>query len=174
MSLYIKRPTLDDEKEFIDMMSDWEQSKERIVPGIIKNYLPDYKAFLGLLDNCHNGIGLNKTQVPSTLYIFKEENNKILGAISIRHYLTEELKKYGGHIGYGIRPSERNKGYATIMLKLALEKAKELNIGKVMIHCDDDNLASSKIIIKNGGQIEFNGYYKKLNRKIRRYSILIV
>lgn len=59
------------------------------------------------------------------------------------------------------------------MLKLVLEKAKELNIDKVLIHCDDDNIASSKVITKNGGHLEFDGYYDKLKRKIRRYSILI-
>jgi predicted acetyltransferase len=92
----------------------------------------------------------------------------IFGAISIRHCLTEDLENYGEHIGYGIRPSERNKGYATLMLKLALEKAKELNIDKVLIHCGDDNIVSSKVIAKNGGCLEFDGYYDKLKLKIRR------
>jgi predicted acetyltransferase len=171
MDLYLERPTIDDEYEFINMMQDWEQSRERITPGIIKNYSPDFKTFLLLLDNCHNGIGLSDTQVPSTVYILKNNIGKILGATSIRHHLTEDLKNYGGHIGYGIRPSERNKGYATIMLKLALEKAKELNIDKVLIHCDYENLASSKVITKNGGNLEFEGNYDKLNREIRRYVI---
>lgn len=92
MDLFIERPTIDDENGFIAMMNDWEQSGERIVPGIIKNYSPDFSSFLRLLDNCHYGIGLRDTQVPNTVYILKNNRGKILGAISIRHYLTEDLQ----------------------------------------------------------------------------------
>ena len=72
-----------------------------------------------------------------------------IGEISIRHDLTDALLLYGGHIGYGIRYSEWNKGHGTLMLKLALDKAKEMGILKVLITCDDDNPASAKIMEKN-------------------------
>ena len=65
-------------------------------------------------------------------------------AVNIRHSLTEHLFNAGGHIGYGIRPSERRKGYATKLLALSLEKAKELNITKALVVCDEVNTASEK------------------------------
>ena len=93
--------------------------------------------------------------VPATQYIFvREEDNKIVGMIQIRHFLNEHLKKYGGHIGYSVTPSERLKGYASNMLKMALLKCKELGIDKVLITCDKPNEASRRTIVKNGGILE--------------------
>ena len=77
-----------------------------------------------------------------------------VGAVNIRHYLTEELLLNGGHIGDGIRPSERRKGYATAMIALALREAKKLGITGVLMVCDKDNIASAKSIINNGGVLE--------------------
>lgn len=68
----------------------------------------------------------------------------------MRHRLTEALRRYAGHIGYGVRASEQGKGYGTLMLKLALERARELGIKQVLITCDDDNMASARVIEKNG------------------------
>jgi predicted acetyltransferase len=78
----------------------------------------------------------------------------MIGAVNIRHTLNEELLKAGGHIGDGVRPSERRKGYATEMIRLALIKCKDLNIERVMMSCDKDNIGSAKSIMKNGGQLE--------------------
>ena len=78
-----------------------------------------------------------KGLVPSSTYLgVREKDNYIVGMIDIRHYLNEYLTQVGGHIGYGVRKTERNKGYAKQMLKLALEKCKELKIKKVLITCD--------------------------------------
>ena len=79
---------------------------------------------------------------------------QMVGMLQIRHTLNAELLQSGGHIGYGVRPSERRKGYASQMLALALEKCRELGIGKALVTCDKDNIASSKTILKNGGLLE--------------------
>jgi predicted acetyltransferase len=76
-----------------------------------------------------------------------------VGSASIRHHLTDALLKYGGHIGYRIRPTYRRQGYGTLQCKLAIEKAHELGIQRILITCDDDNLGSSKIIEANGGKL---------------------
>lgn len=77
-----------------------------------------------------------------------------MGAVNIRHYLNDALRKTGGHIGDGIRPSERRKGYATAMIALALEECKRLGIRKVLMCCDKENIGSAKSIVKNGGILE--------------------
>ena len=74
--------------------------------------------------------------------------------MNIRHSLNEYLLKYGGHIGDGIRPSERRKGYATKMIALALEECKKLGIDRVLITCNKANIGSAKSIINNGGTLE--------------------
>ena len=93
--------------------------------------------------------------VPSSTYLgVREKDNHIIGMIDIRHYLNEYLTQVGGNIGYSVRKTERNKGYAKQMLKLALEKCKELKIKKVLITCDEDNIASEKVILSANAKFE--------------------
>lgn len=96
-----------------------------------------------------------KGLVPSSTYLgIREKDNYIVGMIDIRHYLNEYLTEAGGHIGYGVRKTERNKGYAKQMLKLALEKCKKLKIKRVLITCDEDNIASEKVILSANAKLE--------------------
>ena len=93
--------------------------------------------------------------VPSSTYLgVREKDNYIVGMIDIRHYLNEYLTQVGGHIGYGVRKTERNKGYAKQILKLALEKCKKLKIKRVLITCDEDNIASEKVILSANAKLE--------------------
>ena len=96
-----------------------------------------------------------KGLVPSSTYLgVREKDNYIVGMIDIRHYLNEYLTQVGGNIGYSVRKTERNKGYAKQMLKLALEKCKELKMKKVLITCDEDNIASEKVILSANAKFE--------------------
>ena len=96
-----------------------------------------------------------KGLVPSSTYLgVREKDNYIVGIIDIRHYLNDFLKQFGGNIGYSVRKSERNKGYAKQMLKLALEKCKDLKMKKVLITCDKDNIASEKVILSANAKLE--------------------
>src|SRR5690606_28706890 len=109
-------------------------------------------------------------KVPSDTYFLINYNGKILGAISIRHYLNENLFSIGGHISYGIRPTERRKGHAKAMLKMALEKCIQLDIKKVIITCDKTNIASAKTILANGGILE-NEVVEDDGNVVQRYWI---
>jgi predicted acetyltransferase len=80
--------------------------------------------------------------------------NKIIGIIDIRHTLNRFLKDYGGHIGYGVRPSERNKGYATEILKQGLAYCDKIGLREIMLACYKDNIASRRTIEKCGGKLE--------------------
>ncbi|HZU67854.1 MAG TPA: GNAT family N-acetyltransferase [Ktedonobacteraceae bacterium] len=82
------------------------------------------------------------------------ENDEYIGRLSVRHELNDRLMKVGGHIGYEIRPSKRRRGYGSQILKLGLQKAKELGLYRVLLTCDENNIGSKKIIEKNGGQFE--------------------
>ena len=79
------------------------------------------------------------------------DNNKLIGLLSIRYDLPNNLVNLYGHIGYGVRPSERRKGYALKMLKYALEECKKLGLNSVILGCYKENIGSAKTIIKNGG-----------------------
>ncbi len=93
--------------------------------------------------------------VPATTYMaISTYDGRLIGMIDIRHILNDYLLKFGGHIGYSIRKSERQQGYAIEMLSLALTECVKLNIKKALITCDKNNVASAKTIINNGGKLE--------------------
>jgi len=149
------------ESEYIDYIQEWESSKETIVPSATKR---NNMSFVELMDKWT----LDETDkmyelgfVPATLYFLVNNQDRVLGAIHLRHELNERLLQNGGHIGYGIRPSERRKGYASIMLDMLLSVIKAKGYEKVLITCDDDNLGSARTIEKNKGElvdkVEFDG-----------------
>jgi predicted acetyltransferase len=97
---------------------------------------------------------------------------RILWAIQIRHMLwNDRLREWGGHIWYGIRPSERRKWYATEMLKLTLPEAKKPWLDRVMLGCFDDNIGSVRTIEKNGGV--FERYAEHDGKRSRIYWITL-
>lgn len=138
--------------QLIDMMDEWTATGEKIVPySIRKTDYHDFKAYTKSLEVKHK----TRTKVPdSTYFCLDEDRNIFVRAVNIRHKLNKSLLENGGHIGDGVRPSERNKGIGTKMISLALEKCKELGIKNVLMVCDKTNIASAKTIIKNGGIFE--------------------
>ena len=96
---------------------------------------------------------------------------RIVGACSLRHELTDALRDFGGHVGYGVRPSERGKGYASLMLKLVLREARRRGIRRVLLTCDSDNAASRRVIEKAGGVLDSQSFSDRAGRMTRRYWI---
>ena len=95
--------------------------------------------------------------VPDSIF-WLIDNDEFIGSVRIRHTLTPHLLNAGGHIGYDIRPSMRNRGFGSKILELAIPKAHELGIDRILLTCDENNVASRKIIEKNGGVLE-NEYH---------------
>lgn len=125
---------------------------------------------IAMLNKRHMGINLPEGWVrESTLWLIDEKSDNVIGVISIRHRLTEKLKFRGGNIAYYIRISERNKGYATKMLSLALKYCKQLYIDEVLITCSKNNIYSVKTILNNGGIFDSEGFYNE--EKFQRYYI---
>lgn len=86
----------------------------------------------------------------SLMYLCFDEA-KLIGLLSIRYDLPKNLSEKYGNIGYGVRPSERRKGYATVMLRYALSICKRKGLKQVVLGCYKDNLTSAATIIRNGG-----------------------
>ena len=153
-TLKLIEPTTELEEQYIQMIHDWDSTDEPKVPFQLNFDYSDFQSMVSILFERKKGIGIPDTHVPVSTFWLIDQQNEILGVVNIKHRLTESLMLDGGHIGYGIRPSKRKKGYATKILELALKEAKKLNIEKALITCDKDNLASSKTILNNNGILD--------------------
>lgn len=167
MKLKLVKLTPEYKPQLDEMMTEWTATGEQIIPHAIrKNDFRDFDKYLSELEIKETDGRL----VPdSTFFCLDEERNIFVGAVNIRHYLNEALLKTGGHIGDGVRPSERRKGVATKMIGLALEECKKLGIDRVMMACDDTNIGSAKSIENNGGKLE--NKIEDDGKLVRRYWI---
>lgn len=139
-------------KEFkADSQNSWRAVKYKDLS--VEELERDFGTFVDRELSRSKGENLPEGHVPSTDF-WLVDNDEFVGRISIRHQLTPFLLTVGGHIGYDIRPSKREKGYGNKILELALPEAKKLGIDRALLTCDVTNIASRKIIEKNGGVLE--------------------
>ena len=156
MELKLIKLTKAYEHQLGDMIDEWRADQElnhtnHSPRAIFKNDYHDFDYYLEHLEVKEAADG----KVPdSVFFLLDTERDRLLGAIDIRHCLNDELLREGGHIADGIRPSERRKGYATEMIRLALIECRKLGIDRVLMTCDKDNIGSAKSIMNNGGILE--------------------
>lgn len=139
--------------QLCDMMEEWLGEEQDFSPyAIRKNDYHDFDTYMEKLEVKDSENGL----VPESVFFCLDlDKNRFVGAVAIRHYLNERNCRGGGHIGDGIRPSERRKGYATAMIGLALCECRKMGINKVLMTCDKTNIGSAKSIMNNGGVFEY-------------------
>ena len=137
----------------------------------IGNY-KNYDLWLSGMRNRNTGMNLPKGYVKENFYLCYE-GARLVGVFSLKFELTEFLLKYGGHIGYATRPSERKRGLATKMLSQGLELSKEFGFKRILCICDNDNYASEKVILKNGGVFENELYDPDEDVIVKRFWIQI-
>ena len=112
---------------------------------------PVYSEWLDRI-NALQKLPVSQEHTPATTFFaVREQDGRIVGTIQIRHRLTGELCRSGGKIGYGVRPDERKKGYASQMLTLALDFCRKIGLERVLLDCRADNAASERTIRKCGG-----------------------
>ena len=155
MHLYLVKPDLIYFEQYREMYKEWED-EEHINPWFFKTKcetLEDFADFIQRIDDFEHG-NADKQYASQTAYFVIDENDRLIGGASLRHYLTVDGYKRGGHIGYGVRPSERRKGYATEILKLTLKESKMLRLYKVLLTALESNTGSNKVIRNCGGILE--------------------
>lgn len=157
MNIELVKLTKEYKEQLVDMLEEWKKDIEtngtNSSPRMI--FRNDYRNFEYYLENLEIKEETEDGRpTDTTLFCLDKDRDIFVGAVNIRHYLTERNINVGGHIGAGVRPSERRKGYATAMLTLALKECKKLDIDRVLITCDKNNIGSAKSIIKNGGVLE--------------------
>lgn len=168
--LTLRRPREDEENEFLRA----HRATSPEVPSFLHYYVEGmpFRRYLEVLAEQEQGISLPSPEhVPST-FLFAFVGTRIVGRASIRHSLNQFLEREGGHIGYVVVPEFRRQGYATEILRLSLQMARDrLGIDRCLLTCDDDNIGSIKTIEKNGGILENVGSVGDRTKRIRRYWI---
>ena len=159
---YLEEPSLrrkEDIKAYIEEHIKYN-SKINGDSGLEEQYL-NYEEWLKNMELLKNPETCPKNYCPGVEYfLIRENDDKLVGLINLRWNLNEDMLLHGGHIGYGIRPLERRKGYNKINLYLCLLKAKELGLNKVLLTADLENLGSVKTILSLGGVLENKIEYK--------------
>jgi predicted acetyltransferase len=149
------QPSIQFREEYLSFYNDWISSGEDIVPWVVEREPEDFDAFLLFLySEASEEKLMNPSWVPHSTYWLLNEENILVGAVNIRHRLNQKLLDCGGHIGYGIRPSYRRRGYANALLFHVLGLTKSMGLEKVLLVCDKGNIGSEKTILNNGGVFE--------------------
>lgn len=173
---YLEKPSIERKDEIIEYLDEFKKYNSSINGTGGLNSIYKGKTIEEALDNCIKMEDKEYAEAKgfvqgSTYFLIRENDNKIVGMFNLRHYLNDYLKDFGGHIGYGIRPTERRKGYAKLQLYFALLEAQKLGIEEVMIDCIDDNIGSEKTIQALGGVFEKEIYEAKEDRILHNYWI---
>ena len=170
--LYLKLPEEIDKEKWYRYVFEYCEDNPKAKPlGFSGD--TDYDVWLEMITNERLGIDLEKGKVPVTKY-FLMRDARIIGHLTIRHSIDNEfLAVYGGHIGYGIRPSERKKGYGTKILAMALEECKKIGLEEVLVTCRESNTGANKVIINNGGVLQGKVFITKEKASFNKYIIKI-
>lgn len=184
---YLENPSMERKKDVIEYMNEHVKYNSAINGTGSFDHVLEGETYEECMDRYYkiqnNEYAKSIDRCPGkTYFLIRKNDNKLIGMINIRHHLTPKMLVHGGHIGYGIRPTERRKGYNKINLYLGLLKAlEEFNLDKVMLDCDVKNLGSDKTIQALGGVLErtdiddydgalTNVYWINAKDSIRKYK----
>ena len=182
---YLDMPSLERKEQIIDYVNEFAlYNSETNGMGSLRKILEGY-TFEQALEMCLNRqkeeyakkIGRCQSK---TFLLIRKNDDRIIGAINVRWNLPENMKQFGGNIGYGIHPTERRKGYNKINLYLGLMEAQKLGLDQVMLSCEVSNLGSAKTMQALGGKLErtevdssdgilTSVYWFDVNETIRKY-----
>ena len=156
---YLERPSFERKDEIIEYINEFVEYNSEIngtggLDKIIEGYTFEQALARCLsMEDENYAKKINRCQ-SKTFLLIREKDNRIVGTINVRWNLTEAMKRFGGNIGYGIRPTERRKGYNKINLYLEMQEAQKLGLDRVMLDCDVNNLGSDRTLKALGGVLE--------------------
>jgi predicted acetyltransferase len=167
----LRRLRLTDKDAFLMALSKWDNDRGFLFASSYQSGM-DFAEYFKIIQSREKGENLPPGYVPDTsLYGFLD--GEMVGRLSIRHTLNDFLLKVGGHIGYGILPEFRKRGFAKSMLRQSLTEAQKLGLQKVLVTCDDNNIGSIKTIESCHGLLENKIDLQDGQPLKRRYWIIV-
>lgn len=148
------KPTEQYKESYLKLVQEFKEDSQPTNPFVINVDCSDWSLFMQSMRDMELGYNQRKGLVPCITYWMIDDKNRIVAVSNIRTRLNPGLIASGGHIGYGVRPSCRGKGYGKKILELSLQKCGQLGIFDVMVSCDPKNEGSKKIILSNGGHYD--------------------
>ena len=183
---YLETPSIERKEDILDFLDEFAKYNSDLNGAGALDKIYEGYTFKEALDRClkmkNEKYARSINRCPSkTFLLIRENDNKIIGCANLRWNLTKEILKFGGHIGYSIRPTERRKGYNKINLYMILKEAKKIGLDKVMLDCSVNNYGSDKTIKALGGILErceidpwdnelTNVYWIDINNSLEEYK----
>jgi predicted acetyltransferase len=171
--LELIEPTIALRDSYSSLVREFIANGENLVPFVLGFPDDDFEGLLRTLQNHAQGIGIPDGFVAHSSYWLVRNDQEIVGVSNLRHQLTPALEQEGGHIGYGIRPSARRRGYATELLAQTLKAAQRRGLTKVLMTCGQGNIGSVQAILRNGGRLTSEAYFPERNEVVQRYWISV-
>ena len=170
LSLRFEAPHAGLEHSYRTLVREFLEAGEPLVPFPLAFANEDFAAFLDKLSACARGEGIPEGFVPHSTY-WLVHDSEVVGVSNLRHRLTEALRFEGGHIGYGVRPSARRRGFATELLRHTLTQARALGVREAWLTCGKTNTASIQTIRRNNGIFVSEEFIPKRGEVVQRYRI---
>jgi predicted acetyltransferase len=165
-------PSVQFKQAFLDMLEDYEKKGEDCLHKEMFEYFYCYEQYVNLLHRQAMGLDPATGYLPTqTFWLMKDREDTILGISRFSPWMTYYLFHEAGQIGYDVPPTQRRKGYGSLLLSLTLGKARSFGLRQVLLTCEAHNIASVRIIEKNGGILENQIISPFTGRKICRYWI---
>jgi len=154
MNFELRKLSISDDMDIYEMLQEMPENENGFVNPIKGKTFDEYKQWLISTDSLSKANELVEGwKVPMNVYWLYVDGYPV-GFGKLRHFLTDKLREAGGHVGYSIRPSQRNKGYGTILLRMIIEEAKKMNIDKLLLTIRNENTGSIKVALNNNGKVE--------------------
>ena len=162
---------LEHEAALRDFLADFAETGASRIPAYFADPEWSHAEIVETFARQSRGEGLEDGRVPGTT-LFLVDEDRILAVANVRHRLTEHLRRFGGHVGFSVRPSDRYRGHATRLLEGVKKYVRgNLEIDRLLVTCDSENVASARVIEKCGGVFEDESFYETMEQSVRRYWI---
>jgi predicted acetyltransferase len=153
------------------LVQEFVDRGEQLIPFILSLPNEPFSEFLRQLEAWSHGESLQTGFVPHSTFWLVRDDVEVVGVSNLRHRLTEQLKIDGGNIGYGIRPSARGRGFANVLLRNTLDRARAMGLAEALLTCGKGNHASASTIVRNGGMLVSEEFIESRGEIVQRYRI---